>query len=262
MMSVTPINVKRDGKLVRDQVSEEEWQARCELAAAHRLVSHFVFVDMTYNHISVRVPGEPDHFLVKAQDKFMEQVTASNLVKYNVDGNQVSDFGYTASPAAYNLHSAVLRTRLEITAAVHTHSPANLAVSAQRKGLRPLTQQATRFYGQIAYYPNEVDDTKPEGAAHLANALGENWFMILENHGALICGTSLAEAYIYHHFFELACRAQAGALSGGGELIVMDHDVAVERAKKFGRLGQYNMESRDWLASMELAEQLFPDYKK
>ena len=252
----------RSARAVRKRVSADEWQLRCELAAAHRLIAHFVSVDLTYNHVSVRVPGEPRHFLVKADNVFMEQVTASNLVKYDVDGKQVLESGHKASPAAYNLHAAVLKARADIVAAVHTHSPANLAVSAQRGGLRPITQQAMRFYKRIAYYPNEVDDTTPEGTAALARALGDKWVMILENHGALVCGTSLAEAYIYHHFFELACRAQVGALSGKAELITPSPEVCEERARKFGRIGQYHRDSRDWVASMALAEKLFPDYKE
>ena len=256
------VQIGKTAGSVRGRVSAEEWQLRCELAAAHRLVSHFVFVDMTYNHISVRVPGEPDHFLVKADSVFMEQVTASNLVKYDVNGNQAMESGHKASPAAANLHAAVLKARPDIMAAVHTHSPANLAVSAQKMGLAPITQQAMRFYQRIAYYPNEVDDTTPEGTAKLVQALGDKWAMILENHGALVCGTSLAEAYIYHHFFELACRAQIGALAGGAQLIVPAPEVCEERAKKFGRIGQYNHKSRDWVASMALAEKLFPDHKE
>jgi len=97
--------------LVRERVTDAEWQLRCELAAAHRLVAHFVFVDMTYNHISARVPGEASHFLVKADNVFMEQVTASNLVKYDVDGNKVMESEYAASPAAYNVHAAVMKAR-------------------------------------------------------------------------------------------------------------------------------------------------------
>jgi ribulose-5-phosphate 4-epimerase/fuculose-1-phosphate aldolase len=247
---------------VRERVSEQEWQLRCELAAAHRLIAHFVFVDMTYNHVSVRLPENPDHFLVKADNVFMEQVTASNLVKYDLDGKQVMASDRKASPAAYNLHAAVLKARLDIGTAVHTHSPANLAVSAQKRGLLPLTQQAMRFYGRIACYPNEVDDTTREGADRLAQALGEKWVMILENHGALICGTTLPEAYIYHHFFELACRAQVGALAGGGELIMPAPEACAERVRKFGRTGVYDSTSRDWVASMALAETLFPDYKE
>jgi ribulose-5-phosphate 4-epimerase/fuculose-1-phosphate aldolase len=246
---------------VRERVGEAEWQLRCQLAAAHRLIAHFVFVDMTYNHVSARVPGEPRHFLVKADNQLMEQVSASSLVKYDVDGNQVMESTYKASPAAYNLHASVLKARPDIAACVHTHSPANLAVSAQKGGLQPITQQAMRFYNRIAYYPNEVDDTTPEGTAQLARALGDKWTMMLENHGALVCGTSLAEAYIYHHFFELACRAQVGALAAGVELITPTPEVCEERAKKFGRIGQYDEKSRDWVASMALVEKLHPDYK-
>jgi ribulose-5-phosphate 4-epimerase/fuculose-1-phosphate aldolase len=256
------VEIGKAARPLRERVSAEEWQLRCELAAAHRLVAHFVFVDMTYNHISARLPGEPEHFLVKADNVFMEQVTASNLVKYDLDGRQVLESGFKASPAAYNLHAAVLKARPDIVAAVHTHSPANLAVSAQKGGLRPITQQAMRFYNRIAYYPNVADDTTPEGTAQLARALGDKWTMILENHGALVCGTSLAEAYIYHHFFELAARAQVGALAGGAELIMPAPDVCEERAKKFGRIGQYNHQSRDWVAGMALAEKLFPDHKE
>jgi len=253
------ISIHGSSKLVRERVSEQEWRLRCELAAAHRLIAHFVFVDMTYNHVSVRLPEDPQHFLVKADNLFMEQVTASNLVKYDVDGRQVMPSDYKASPAAYNLHAAVLKARPDITAAVHTHSPANLAVSAQKQGLLPITQQAMRFYNRIAYYPNETDDTTREGADRLAAALGDKWVMILENHGALICGKTLPEAYIYHHFFELACRAQVAA--GTAELIIPSQEACEERARKFGRVGVYDSGSRDWVASMALAEKLFPDYK-
>src|SRR3954467_2522421 len=136
---------------VRERVSEAEWRLRGELPPAPpprphfvflppppRLVALFVFVDLTYNHIAARVPGEPSHFLVKADNVFMEQVTASNLVKYDVEGRQVMASEHKASPAAYNLHAGVMQARPDITAAVHTHSPANLAVSAQRDGLLPI----------------------------------------------------------------------------------------------------------------------------
>ena len=246
---------------VRSRVSADEWRLRCELAAAHRLVAHFVFVDMTYNHISVRLPENPNHFLVKADNQFMEQVTASSLVKYDVDGNRVMDSDYKASAAAYNLHAAVLKARPDIQACVHTHSPANLAVSAQKHGLLPITQQAMRFYNRIAYYPNEVDDTTRAGTDKLAAALGDKWVVILENHGALICGTTLPEAYIYHHFLELACRAQVGAVAGGGPLITPSPETCRDRVKKFGRVGVYDSGSRDWVASMALVEKLYPDYK-
>src|SRR5258708_8278750 len=140
---IAPRNKRRDPEMKREVaelgrsegasgegVGAEEWQLRCELAAAHSLIAHFVFVDMTYNHISVRLPGEPEHFLVKADNVFMEQVTASNLVKYDLVGRQVADSGHKASPAATNLHAAGLKARPDIVAAVPTHSPPNLPVPA------------------------------------------------------------------------------------------------------------------------------------
>ena len=260
-MCDSAFQISKKTQRVRELVSEAEWRLRCELAAAHRLIAHFVFADMTYNHVSVRVPGAANHFLVKADHVFMEQVTASNLVKYDLDGNQVMASEFKSSPAAYNIHAAVLKARPDIMAAVHTHSPANLAVSAQKHGLLPLTLQAMRFYNRIAYYPNKVDDTTREGADRMAQALGDKWMMVLENHGALVCGTTLPEAYIYHHFFELACRAQVGALAGGTELIIPRSEVCAERARNFGRAGAYDSQSRDWVASMALVEKLYPDYK-
>jgi hypothetical protein len=155
---------------VRSQVSAAEWQLRCELAAAHRLVAHFVFVDLTYNHISVRAPEEAAHFLVKPANVFMEQVTASNLVKYDIDGRQVLASPFQAAPSAYNIHGAILRERPDLNAVVHTHSPATIAVSAQKQGLLMLSQQAMRFHERIAYYPYGGDDASQEGAARVSRA--------------------------------------------------------------------------------------------
>ncbi len=247
---------------VREQVSEIEWQLRCELAAAHRLVAHFVFVDLTYNHISVRLPDNPSHFLVKPATVFMEQVTASNLVKYDLDGNQVLESPYLAAPSAYNIHGAVLRQRPGIEAVLHTHSPANLAVSAQKHGLLMLTQQAMRFHDRIAYYDYDGDDASKEGAARLASAMGDQWLMILRNHGAVVCGKSIPEVYIQHHFLELACRAQIGALAGNTELVTPARPLCEERARQFGQPGQYDRTSRDWIAGLALVEQHYPGFNK
>ena len=246
---------------VRQQVSAAEWQLRCELAAAHRLVAHFVFADLTYNHISVRLPDAPAHFLVKPANVFMEQVTASNLVKYDLDGRQVLASQFQAAPSAYNIHGAILRERPDLNAVVHTHSPANIAVSAQKHGLLMLSQQAMRFHAQIAYYQYDGDDASKEGAARLARAMGDRWLMLLNNHGALVCGMTIQDAYIHNHFLELACRAQIGALAGGSELITPSRALCEERARLFGQLGQYDATSRDWLAGLALVEQHYPDYK-
>ncbi|MGH8618081.1 MAG: class II aldolase/adducin family protein [Burkholderiales bacterium] len=247
---------------VREQVSEAEWALRCTLAAAHRLVAHFVFVDLTYNHLSVRLPDNPSHFLVKPATVFMEQVTASNLVKYDLDGNQVMASEHRAAPSAFNIHGAILRARPDLNAVLHTHSPANLAVSAQKHGLLMLTQQAMRFHEQIAYYPYDGDDASKEGSARLAKGMGDKWLMILHNHGAVVTGKTVPEVYIQNHFLELACRAQIGALAGGTELITPSRALCEARAKEFGRYGQYDANSRDWIAGLALVEKLYPEYQQ
>ena len=250
------------GSSVREQVSAAEWALRCELAAAHRLVAHFVFVDLTYNHLSARLPDNPSHFLVKPATVFMEQVTASNLVKYDLDGKQVLASAHQAAPSAYNIHGAILRARPEFNAVLHTHSPANLAVSAQKHGLLMLTQQAMRFHEQIAYYAYDGDDASREGAARLAKGMGDKWLAILHNHGVVVGGKTVPEVYIQHHFLELACRAQIGALAGGTELITPSRALCEARAREFGRYGQYDASSRDWIAGLALVEQRYPDYKQ
>lgn len=250
------------GGSVREQVSDAEWSLRIELAAAHRLLAHEGINDLTYNHISARVPGEPDCFLIKSERLLMQQVSASNLVKYDLDGNKVLETGHSCSKAGFNIHVSVLTARPDIGSVIHTHTPANVAVSAQRHGLLPISQQACRFYNQIAYHANDGKDAVRDGTDLIAEALGNKWTAVLENHGALVCGTSLPEAFVYHHFFELACKIQISALAGGGELIHMSHDRASERAAKAGCHGHIDSDHRDWVASMLLAESLDTSFKE
>jgi ribulose-5-phosphate 4-epimerase/fuculose-1-phosphate aldolase len=259
-MSVEAVAGKNSTQ-VQEQVSDEEWRVRGELAAAHRLLAHFGFVDLTYNHVSVRVPGAPNQFLLKADNLLFEQVNASNLVKYDLGGNIILDNGYKSSMAAFNLHVSVLEARDDIMAVIHTHTPANLAVSAHRRGLLPITQQAMRFHNRIAYHENAANDATREGSRDIADTLGDKWTMLLENHGAVVCGATLAEAYIYHHFLELACRAQANAIGAGDELIIPPEEVCEQRAQAAGKHGVYDSDSRDWQASMLFAEYQFPNYK-
>ena len=247
---------------IRDQVSDEEWNLRVELAAAHRLLAHNGINDLTYNHISARVPGEPNCFLIKSERLLMEQVAASNLVKYDLDGNKVIETEHSCSKAGFNIHVSVLTARPDINGVIHTHTPANVAVSCQKHGLLPISQQACRFHNRIAYHANDGKDAVREGTDAIAETLGDKWTMILENHGALICGASLPEAFVYHHFFELACKIQIAALAGGGELIHMSEELAEERATKAGKHGHIDSDHRDWVASMLLAEALDPSFRE
>ena len=202
---------------MKDRCSPEEWQARVDLAACYRLIEHYGMADMMANHITSRVPDEDGAFLINAYGMMYEEITASSLIKVDQAGNILSkpDFGaldYGINKAGYVIHSAVHAARPEVACVIHTHSWASMAVSSLACGLLPLTQTAMRFL-KIGYhdYQGVVLDTE-EQASLLAD-LGQSEAVIFRNHGALVVGKSVGEAFNWMHRLELACRAQIGAMS-------------------------------------------------
>jgi len=200
---------------MRDHCSEAEWKARVDLAACYRLVEIYGMADMMANHISARVPGEDDAFLINAYGMMYEEITASSLIKVDLAGNVLSkpDFGelnYGINKAGYVIHSAVHGARHDVDCVIHTHSWASMAVSSLACGLVPSTQTAMRFL-KIGYhdYQGVVLDTKEQ--ASLVEDLGDGEALILRNHGALTVGRSVGEAFNWMHRLELACRSQLAA---------------------------------------------------
>lgn len=200
---------------MRDQCTAEEWQARVDLAACYRLVELYGMADMMANHISCRVPGEDGAFLINAYGMMYEEITASSLIKVDLDGNILSkpDFGemnYGINKAGYVIHSAIHGARHEVDCVIHTHSWASMAVSSLACGLLPLTQTAMRFL-KIGYhdYQGVVLDTEEQ--ASIIDDLGNGEALILRNHGALTVGRTVGEAFNWMHRLELACRAQLAA---------------------------------------------------
>ena len=207
---------------MRDHCSEAEWKARVDLAACYRLVEIYGMADMMANHISARVPGEDDAFLINAYGMMYEEITASSLIKVDLAGNVLSkpDFGelnYGINKAGYVIHSAVHGARHDVDCVIHTHSWASMAVSSLACGLVPSTQTAMRFL-KIGYhdYQGVVLDTKEQ--ASLVEDLGDGEALILRNHGALTVGRSVGEAFNWMHRLELACRAQRAAQAAGAAL--------------------------------------------
>ena len=202
---------------MRERCTPAEWGARVDLAACYRLVAHYGMADMMANHISARVPGEEGAFLINAYGMLYEEITASSLIKVDVDGNILArpDFGaldYGINKAGYVIHSAVHEARPDVGCVIHTHSWASMAVSSLACGLLPLTQTAMRFL-KIGYhdYRGVVLDTAEQ--ASLIADLGAGEALILRNHGALVVGRTVGEAFNWMHRLELACRAQIGAMS-------------------------------------------------
>lgn len=249
---------------LKSQVSEAEWQTRVWLAAAHRLVHEAGVQDLTYNHLSARVPDQPGTFLIKPEQQMFSQVTASSLMKLDFSGNKLSSNPGRISLATMIIHGGILEAKPALNAVFHTHSPANVGLSAQKCGLLPLNQHALRVFYRTGYHEFHGWEFDVEAKAKLVESLGNNLLLVLRNHGAIVCGKTIAEAYVEHHHFEFACRAQIAALSAGGvdQLVIPSQEVidySIKQAEKF--LTGVTEEGRDWGALMKHARKTFPDFE-
>ncbi|WP_407847934.1 class II aldolase/adducin family protein [Bordetella petrii] len=200
---------------MRDRCSDAEWQARVDLAACYRLVELYGMADMMANHISVRVPGEDNAFLINPYGMMYEEITASCLIKVDLAGNILAkpDFGaldYGINKAGYVIHSAVHEARHDVDCVIHTHSWASMAISSLACGLLPLTQTAMRFL-KIGYHDYQGVVLDNQEKASLIDDLGQGEALILRNHGALTVGRTVGEAFNWMHRLELACRSQLAA---------------------------------------------------
>jgi ribulose-5-phosphate 4-epimerase/fuculose-1-phosphate aldolase len=210
---------------VRDQVSAEEWQLRQDLAACYRLVALSGWDDLVFTHISVRVPGPEHHFLINPYGLMFEEITASSLVKVDSECRKVIDSPHPVNPAGFVIHSAVHAARPDVQCVLHTHTMAGVAVSAQRDGVLPISQQATFVLASVGYHDYEGVAFRPDEGPRLQADLGRNTFLVLRNHGLLTVGRSVGNAFLSMHTFESACRIQVMAQSGGAPLTVVDPQI-------------------------------------
>ena len=217
---------------IRDQVSEAEWQARVDLAAAYRLVALYGWDDLIFTHVSARVPGPEHHFLLNPYGMMFEEVTASSLVKIDLSGNKVSDSPYFINPAGFTIHSAVHAAREDALCVMHLHTHYGIAVSAQKQGLLPISQQAMFPLASLAYHDYEGLALNEAEKPRLVTDLGDKNYMILRNHGLLTVGESAAEAFLLMYILESACRIQILAQSGGGALHYVPTDIINLTAKQ------------------------------
>lgn len=202
---------------VRDQVSEEEWKLRVDLAAAYRLVAVHGWDDLIFTHLSVRIPGPEHHFLINPYNLMFEEITASSLVKIDVNGNAVMETPYLTNPAGFTIHSAIHMARDDAHAVMHLHTPHGQAVSAMSFGLLPHTQTAMIAQHDVAYHEYEGIATDLEERERLVQDLGTKNAMILRNHGTLTVGETVADCFLRLYFLERACEAQVHMLSAGRE---------------------------------------------
>ncbi len=202
---------------VRKQVSDEEWQLRVDLAACYRIIAMHGWDDLVFTHISARVPGAEDHFLINAYGMLFEEMTASSLVKVNLDGEKVLDSPHMVNPAGFVIHSAIHAAREDAGCVLHTHTRAGIAVSVQPDGLLPISQISLFPYASLGYHDYEGIALNEEEKPRLVADLGAGNALILRNHGLLTLGATIADAYIMMYALETACQIQVMAQSAGVE---------------------------------------------
>lgn len=203
------------------KVSAEEWQLRCDLAACYRLVAMHGWTDLVFTHISARLPGDGHHFLINPYGMLFEEITASSLIAIDQEGNKLSESPFNVNEAGFVIHSAIHAARDDAHCVLHTHTRAGVAVSAQKAGILPISQQSTFVLASLGYHDYEGVALRDEEKPRLQADLGMAHFLMLRNHGLLTVGASIADAFLGMYLFETTCQIQIAA-QAGGELTKVD----------------------------------------
>jgi ribulose-5-phosphate 4-epimerase/fuculose-1-phosphate aldolase len=246
---------------VREIVSPEEWQVRVDLAAAYRLVAIYGWDDLVFTHISARVPGPEHHFLINPYGMMFEEITASSLVKVDLEGRIVMESDYHINPAGFTIHSAVHAAREDALCVMHLHTGCGIAVSAQKDGLLPISQQSTFVLASLGYHDYEGLALNDEEKPRLVADLGKKTFLILRNHGLLTVGPTVADAFLSMFLLERACRIQILAQSGGKELIKISNDVLAQIPAQEAIVTKGGPGRLVWPGLLRKLDRLGADYK-
>lgn len=246
-------------------ITPEEWERRVDLAAAFRLVHLFGWSDLLATHLSARVPGPEDHFLINPFGLLFEEITASNLVKVDVEGNILSETEYDINPAGFTIHSAVHMARPEAACCIHTHTQAGTSVATQKKGLLPLTQHALAVIAHTGYHGYEGIATDLSERDSIARDLAMHNVLILRNHGLLTVGRSVGEAWMWMYRAERACRMQVAFQQTGADPMPIPE--AVQRTTIARNLfnnseqGYRPIGKREWPALLRKLDRESPGYR-
>ena len=225
------MNYSTDFKSIRNDVSAQEWQARLDLAACYRLVDAYGMTDLIYNHITARIPGT-EHLLINLYGLLYKEITASSLVKIDVEGNIIvkPDTDYGINVSGYVIHGAIHKARPDVACVLHTHTRAGMAVAAMKCGLLPLSQTSIRFVGHIGYHDYEGPAVDVDERERLVHDLGPHDAMIMRNHGLLTCGATIQQAFNTMYQLEMSCRSQVDAMAARAELTMPGENVLAHTA--------------------------------
>jgi ribulose-5-phosphate 4-epimerase/fuculose-1-phosphate aldolase len=246
---------------LQGKVSAEEWKIRVDLAAAYRLVAHHGWDDLIFTHLSARIPGPEHHFLLNPYNLMFEEVTASSLVKVDMNGLPVEPSPFITNPAGFTIHSAIHMAREDAHAVIHLHTPHGQAVSAHSEGLLPLTQTAMLIRDEVAYHDYEGVAVDLDERARIIADLGSKGAMLLRNHGTLTVGETVGEAFVKMYFLERACQAQILALSAGEANLNNPPQGAPEVTAEQGKIGlKMAAGALAWPALLRKAYRLDPGF--
>ena len=244
------------------EISDAEWQLRRDLAACYRLFVKFGWTDSIFTHLSARVPGQPEQYLINPYGLLFAEICASNLIKVDFDGNVIAG-DYPYNDAGHAIHSAVLKARPEVNAVLHSHTRAGIAVSCMQEGLLPLSQQAGEILDLVAYHEYGLADAdNPEECERLGADMADKWLMIMHNHGLLSAGRSVAEAFYYLYMLENACKVQVDVMASGATMLSAEPAILAELGK-YGKPpadGPAAYVDRLWQAECRLLERNDPSY--
>jgi ribulose-5-phosphate 4-epimerase/fuculose-1-phosphate aldolase len=247
-------------------VSPEEWAVRVDLAACYRLIRHFGWDDLVLTHNSARVPGRDDQFLMNPMGLMFDEITASNLLKIDLEGNLVESSEYEPNRAGFVIHSAIYMGRADVNCVIHTHTEADIAVGALEEGLLPLSQWAMRFYKRLGYHEYEGVSLELDERERLQRSLGNNRVLVLRNHGLLATGRNIAEAFSLTYHFERSAAAQLkiqAAAASGGKIVVPSPETCEEQAWLFENTAREPrlQGQREWPALLRMLDRIDPGYR-
>ena len=247
---------------VRQQVSEQEWRVRVDLAAAYRLVAYYGWDDLIFTHLSARAPGPEHHFLINPYGMMFEEITASSLVKVNLEGQIVMSSPYFINPAGFTIHSAVHAAREDALCVIHLHTEYGVAVSAQKNGLLPVSQQSLFALASLAYHEYEGLALKEAEKSRLVADLGDKAYMILRNHGLLTIGKTPAEAFLSMYILERACRIQILAQSAGETLLPISDPIIETVASQLNAVTVGQGAQLAWPGLLRRLDRIDPSYSE
>jgi ribulose-5-phosphate 4-epimerase/fuculose-1-phosphate aldolase len=246
---------------VRHQVTPKEWEQRVALAAVYRLVAHFGWDDLIFTHLSARVPGGDHHFLINPYGMTFDEITASSLVKVDLNGRKVMESPFEINPAGFTIHSAIHGARENANCVLHVHSINGTAVSAQKEGVLSISQQSIFVLSSLGYHDYEGVALREDEKPRLVRDLGDKNFFMLRNHGLITVADNIPDAFLFMYTFESACMIQLRAQAGGGDLVTIDPGI-IETAKQQAATVTAEAGGRlAWPAMLRKLDRIDPSYR-